>query len=76
MEGVRWEVGEEAVGGWGVEQADAQWWNRMWVVVEEEKEGEGAVDTGSSCAGNSDHTAGDSRRCRRAGNSPEGVHRA
>ena len=48
----------------------------MWVVGEEEKEGEAAVDTGSSCAGNSDHTAGDSRRCRRAGSSPEGVHRA
>lgn len=76
MEGVRREVGEEAVGGWGVEQADAQWW----VVVEEEQEGEVeeavAVDTDSSCAGSLDHTAGYSRRCRRAGSPLEEAYRA
>ena len=71
MEGVRLEVGEEAEGGWGVEQADAQWWNRWWVVVVEE-----AVDTDSSCADSLDHTAGYSRRCRRAGSPLEGAHRA
>ena len=79
MEGVHLEVGEEAEGGWGVEQADAQWWNRWWVVVvEEEQEGEveEAVDTDSSCADSLDHTAGYSRRCRRAGSPLEGAHRA